>query len=559
MARSAAPRVVPLPSRKKPSNFWRDLLYRVSSLPRRGYYTHHRPNPFTPARPLPGVTGEGRPKIPQIAMDAADIWKGAVDDGGWGGGDTSWAGAYAQNWFNSAYSEGMEWLGYAVLALLAQRAEYRIMTETIATEMTREWITIKSKSGDRSQLKRIGELETRLRELKLRQMMRSANLNDGFQGRGQIYIDTNGPDDREELRFPLGDFKALKAKYGAGKFIKRLGAIEPMWCYPAAYEATDPLRANWYKPDLWWVMGKEVHRDRLLTFTGHEVPDMLKPAYSFGGQALTQLAKPYVDNWLRNRQSESDLLNNFSLRVLSTELDAATADDGSELFQRALTLTSLADNQGLMIINRSSEEFDIKAAPLGGVPEIVKQSKENMTLPSRMPIVKFFGNQPSGLNADSEGVIRMWYDDILAMQESRNREPIQFVMELAEIELWGEIIDDITFEFNGLWQLDEAGKSAIQKTKADQRAVDIEAGIVASSEARQAALNDPDNQYSGLSLSPELILPQGGAPSESFERGENPNIGAKPPRRDFAESLTGQAARFGGAATGGFPTKVAAE
>jgi hypothetical protein len=307
-------------------------------------------------------------------------------------------------------------------------------------------------------------------------------------------------------------------------------------------------------------MGKQVSKDRLLTFVGHEMPDMLKPAYSFGGQALTQLSKPYVDYWLRNRSSESDLLNNFSLRVLSTELDAATADEGSELFDRAMTLTTLADNQGLLVINRQSEEFDIKSAPLGGVPEIVKQSMERMAFVSRMPIVKFFGHQPSGLNADSEGVIRMWYDDVLSMQESRNREPIQRIIELAQIELWGEVIDDLVFEFNGLWQLDDAGKTAIQKTKGDQRAVDITAGIVTPQEGRLAALADKDSQYSGLSLKPELpVAPspsssgETGAPGVPHERGENPKItGAKPPRRDFAESLTTSAAKFGGAVTGGF-------
>jgi phage-related protein (TIGR01555 family) len=223
-----------------------------------------------------------------------------------------------------------------------------------------------------------------------------------------------------------------------------------------------------------------------------------------------------------------------------------------------MTLTTLADNQGLLMINRASEEFDIKHASLAGVPEIVKQSMERMTLPARMPIVKFFGNQPSGLNADSEGVIRMWYDDVRAMQEARNREIIQRIIELCEIELWGEIIDDIVFEFNGLWQLDDAGKAAIQKTRADARAVDISAGIITQQDGRRAALADKDSQYTGLDLSQELPMPQGGiGPSgEPRERGENPNVTTiHPTRRDFGESLTTQAARFGGAMTGGFSSK----
>ena len=560
MARSSTPpKVVPLP--RRPAGLWRRIHAIAAGLGRRSQPSPYqrRPNPFTPAQPLPGVVGDGRPKIPQIAMDHAEVWKKiAMDD--LGGTETvaGWVGAGAGVYASSAYAEGQEWLGYAVLALLSQRPEYRIMVETVATEMTREWITFKSKSTDKGQhiRERIEKIEARLRELKFQKVMKSANINDGFQGRGQVYIDTGEPDNREELKLPLSDLKAVRGKYGRGKFITRLGAIEPMWCYPAAYEASDPLKANWYKPDLWWVMGKEVSRDRLLTFVGAEVPDIIKPAYSFGGIATTQMAKPYVDFWLRNRTSESDLLNNFSLRVLATELDVTTADDGDEIIQRMLTLNTLADNQGILLINKASEEFDIRQTSLGGVSEITKQSMERMTIPSRMPIVKFFGNQPSGLNADSEGVIRMWYDDIKAAQEDRNRDTIQRIVNLVQIELFDEIIDDLTWEFNDLWQLDEAGKQAIQLTKAQIVETDISSGVIDPEEGRMARAKDEDSPYV------DLDLQEREAPGEELEEGQieggeggkgpiNPKPQTETSSR-LARGVESQAAGFGGAASGGF-------
>jgi hypothetical protein len=313
-------------------------------------------------------------------------------------------------------------------------------------------------------------------------------------------------------------------------------------------------------------MGKEVHRTRLLMIVSNPVPDMLKPAYSFGGLSRTQMSKPYVDFWLRNRTSASDLLNNFSLWVLATELDVSTMDEGSELFQRVMTANVLRDNQGMMLINKGTEEVDIKSSALAGVKDLVGQSAEHMTVPNQIPIVKFFGNQPSGLNADSEGVIRLWYDRVHALQESLIREPIQTIVNLVMIELWGEVDDDVEFEFVELWQLDEAGKSAIQKTKADQRAVDIEAGIIVPEEGRMAAARDPDSQYAGLDLheplpepelEPDLFGPGEGEVGEGqtgaeAERGQVQRPpGFRPSRRDLG-SRTSQAANFGGAVTGGF-------
>lgn len=614
MARTARPtpaaktNVVQMPERKRRPGLWRTLLATAMRIPPRwhGRDNARRPNPFTPAVPLPGVIGkDAKAKIPQIAMDAAKMWEGALDDPGLAG-SPGWVGSYAQAYAASAYAEGQEWLGYAVLAILSQRPEYRIATEVYATDMTREWIAFKSKSDDDDKQDKIDQLVARLSELKLKEVIKAAVENDGFQGRGQVYIDTGDADDRDELKTPIGDGgKESQAKFGKpdddesdepgrigdamahdfdpieerkrrekeraerGKRrkIKRLAAIEPMWCYPSQYNADDPLKADWYRPEIWWVMGKEVHRSRLLTFTANPVPNMLMPAYSFGGLSRTQMMKPYVDFWLRNRTSGSDLLSNFSIPVLATDLDVTTMDEGSELFQRVMTFNVLRDNQSTMVINKDSEDFEIKQTSLAGVKDLVGQSAEHMCIPSRIPIVKFFGDQPGGLNASSEGVIRLWYDNVKADQEGILRPVIQVVVNLAMIEMWGEVDDDLEFEFVDLWQLDSAGKAAVQKTKADTRAIDLEAGVISAEEGRLAAAHDSDSQYVGLDLREPLPEPEidpmmdpsleggegGGEPGgQGGERGEVQRTqGLRPNRRDLA-GLTGQAARFGGAVTGGF-------
>jgi uncharacterized protein len=67
-------------------------------------------------------------------------------------------------------------------------------------------------------------------------------------------------------------------------------------------------------------MSKQIHASRLLKIIPHPVSDLLKPAYSFGGVPLIQMAKPYVENWLRTRQSVSDLIQSFTQWVLATNL-----------------------------------------------------------------------------------------------------------------------------------------------------------------------------------------------------------------------------------------------
>src|SRR6185503_15589763 len=49
-------------------------------------------------------------------------------------------GSYGSN----LIGEGLAWLGYAYLAELSQRAEYRRISETLAREMTRKWIKLQT-------------------------------------------------------------------------------------------------------------------------------------------------------------------------------------------------------------------------------------------------------------------------------------------------------------------------------------------------------------------------------------------------------------------------------
>lgn len=66
----------------------------------------------------------------------------------------SWASA---SYLGSFWTEGITFLGYPYLSELAQRPEYRIMSETLAGEMTRKWIEFTS-GEDEDKTERIAEL-----------------------------------------------------------------------------------------------------------------------------------------------------------------------------------------------------------------------------------------------------------------------------------------------------------------------------------------------------------------------------------------------------------------
>src|SRR5215472_15683569 len=315
----------------------------------------------------------------QRAVDEAGVNKIAQDSAIMG--NLGWAG---QDPIYTAYAEGTVFLGYSALASMAQRAEYRVVTETIASEMTREWIDLKVASGDETKADKVKAIEDELDRLDAQHAFRKVAEYDGFFGRGHLYLDTGATDDPDELITDLGDGRGVISKLKIGptknQRLIRLQPVEATWAYPTFYESVDPLKKDWYAPVTWYVMSREIHRTRFLTFIGREVPDMLKPAYAFGGLAMSQMLKPYVDNWLRTRQSVSDMIQNFSHSVLKTNMDATTGVGGDKIFARVGLFNNIKNNQGTMILDKDTEDFTNVSAPVGTLDHLQAQCLPGDTL-----------------------------------------------------------------------------------------------------------------------------------------------------------------------------------
>ncbi|MGZ8907295.1 MAG: DUF1073 domain-containing protein, partial [Methylobacter sp.] len=347
---------------------------------------------FEPYQPPPGVIPPDK-KAQALAMDETPY-----------------------DYINNAYINN-HFPGYQYLAQLAQLPEYRKMAETIAEEMTRKWITLSS-TGEDDKTDKLTHLEEALKRFKVRSLFQKAKESDDFYGRGQIYLELDKPsggvasEDPEELQAPLFIAPA-KIKKGS---LKALRLIEPVWTYPGNYNSSDPLAPNFYKPNLWYVMGKTVHDSRLLTFVSREVPDLLKASYNFGGLSLSQMAQPAVQNWMRTRDSVGDTVHSFSLTILKTIMATVLSGGADEgIFDRMDLFNSVRDNRGLMAIDKDSEEIDQVNTPLTGLDALQAQAQEHMAAVASIPLVKLLGITPSGLNASSDGEIRVFYDHITAL------------------------------------------------------------------------------------------------------------------------------------------------
>lgn len=441
-----------------------------------------RSKQLMPALPMPGIVpAKDRAVVTKLAMDSIPY--------GW----LNTMGGGLDNFFK----------GYPYLAQLSQMPEYRNICQTIAEEMTRKGIIIKG--GDDVDEDKISQLTELIKNFKVMEVCRTAIEQDGFFGRSHVYIDVKSAsgirvlDDGKELETELFLSPAKVKKDSLIGFT----VVEAMWTYPGVYNSTNPLADDYYRPQTWYVMGFTVHRSRLLEVISQPVPDILKAAYSFGGLSLTQIAEPYVDNWIRTRNSVGDLVHSFSLTGLKTNLAALLQnpigeDDPSNVMNRIMMLNKFKDNRSAVLIDKDSEEFFQINTPIAGLHELQAQAQEHICSVTHIPLVKYTGLSPTGLNASSDGEIRVWYDFITGRQNRVLKPIIKTMLEVIQLSTWGKIDDSLTFEFAPLYEPTPSEIEELRKSKAETDKTYIDSGVLSQQDIRSIIVNEPESRYASI-------------------------------------------------------------
>ena len=509
-----------------------------------------------------------RRKAPRMAMDSNTGIQSA--------NATAVQAWMAGGLLNNVVSEGLTFLGYPYLSELAQRPEFRLFGEIRAEEMVRKFTQFrgvedestkdKKKPTDRNDDDDLAdkrraktgakprtdgrnkEIETKIKELtdfceemRVRQWFKDAAAQDSYFGISHLLLDLKGTNPNRlndpELKQDIGNGRDRRSLNKLGKgCLRGLRTIEPIWVYPTTYNAINPLMGSWYDPQVWYVMGTEIHKSRLLTMIGRPLPDILKPAYAFGGLSMTQMAQPYVDIWLRTRESVGEIIHAFSIMVFSTNLATTTqpggapgSGGGGDVVGRMILANYLRDNQGMMVLDKATEDFKNIFAPLSGLSELQAQTQEHLFSVGRIPGVKFAGVQPAGLNASSEGEIRAFEDTVHGSQEHLFRSPLTTVYDIAQISLWGARDEDITYDFVPLREETPKEKAEMRKLDAETDQIRIDSGVVSQEEARSKLAADKESGYDSIDPDdvPDLLEeeeeglePAEGRPQPQAEKGE---------------------------------------
>lgn len=315
-----------------------------------------------------------------------------------------------------AWYASQAFIGHQACAILAQNWLIDKACTVPARDAVRNWLEITSADGqklDAEQLKEIERLDKKYRIKKhCHDLVRFGRV---FGIRVAMFKVDLGGDPGKEREYYENPFNIDAVKPGTYKGIVQ---IDPYWCNPVldSQDGITPDSLHFYEPTWWTVNGKKVHRSHLCIFINSEVPDILKPAYMYGGVSVPQKIAERVYAAERCANELPLLATSKRQTVLKTDVERALAnfDSFSEAMQQWVMYR---DNFQVKVCDKDAEDVAQIDTSLTDLDEVVMTSYQIVAAAANIPATKLLGTTPKGFNATGEYEEASYHEELESIQE----------------------------------------------------------------------------------------------------------------------------------------------
>jgi phage-related protein (TIGR01555 family) len=201
--------------------------------------------------------------------------------------------------------------------------------------------------------------------------------------------------------------------------------------------------------------------------------------------ALYSVIRDYDASW----DSSAILLQDFAQAVYKIKgLGEMMAANGEQQVRDRMAIVDESRSVlRAMLLDAEFEDFERKATPITGLPEMMDRWLQRVSAAAEIPIPLLFGSPTGGLNASDDGAYEGYYNLIQAKQQS-DLEPVirkftKLVMNAQDCEATGGTEPESwTVCFEELWQLSAAEAATMRKTQAETDAIYITNQVVTPNE-----------------------------------------------------------------------------
>ena len=409
-----------------------------------------------------------------------------------------------------AWYASQAFIGHQACAILAQNWLIDKACTVPARDAVRNWLEITSADGqklDAEQLKEIERLDKKYRIKKhCHDLVRFGRV---FGIRVAMFKVDLGGDPGKEREYYEHPFNLDAVKPGTYKGIVQ---IDPYWCNPVldSQDGVTPDSLHFYEPTWWTVNGKRVHRSHLVIFINSEVPDILKPAYMYGGVSVPQKIAERVYAAERCANELPLLATSKRQTVLKTDVERALMnfDTFSEALQQWVTYR---DNFQVKVCDKDAEDVLQIDTSLTDLDDVVMTSYQIVAAAANIPATKLLGTTPKGFNATGEYEEASYHEELESIQE---HDLSELVNRHHALMCRSEGIDlKLAIEWCPLDSPTAEELAAIRKIDAETDVALVDTGAIDSYDVRTRLIQDNQSGYTWL---------------EAIERPDEPDMEPEP-------------------------------
>lgn len=208
-----------------------------------------------------------------------------------------------------------------------------------------------------------------------------------------------------------------------------------------------------------------MHYSRVIRLDGVELPFWQRIAENGWGQSVLERLWDRVIAFDSGTAGASQLLYKAHLRTYKVEglrdIIAVGGPAQEALIKQINMIRQYQSNEGLTLMD-SKDEFETHQYAFSGVNDVIMALAQQLSGALQIPLVRLFGQSPSGLNSSEEADLRTYYDGINAQQEARLRSGVEKIYGLTYRSKFGKAPkDNMEIGFKPLWQMTDEQKADI--------------------------------------------------------------------------------------------------
>jgi phage-related protein (TIGR01555 family) len=247
------------------------------------------------------------------------------------------------------------------------------------------------------------------------------------------------------------------------------------------------------------LRGKKIHYSRVLRMIGIELPYWQAVQENLWGESVLERLWDRMTAFDSATTGMAQLVYKAYLRTYKIKsLRTIVASGGAPLKGLMAQVNLMRRTQsieGITLLDGEDEMEAMQGVPFSGLADVVMQIGQQLAGSLQVPLVRLFGQSPTGLNSSGESDLRTYYDNI-AKEQNRDTEPVTTIQKVMARSEGIALPDDYGIKWRPLWELTEKEKAEVGKITTEAVVAAVGGNIL----SQQTALKElkQSSQVSGI-------------------------------------------------------------